>query len=410
MMATHGSAKSYAARRSRVRVYVVVVGHGLAVELLGGGDACLLSWPDVQGGALVRVLAVAEHVGAPPQGPRHLQGQPPSRATSPGAYAGREPGRDRDVVGGGVHDERLGGARWRRWSSVKPPSASAASTSAYLEGSMTTATEPWFLAAAWTIEGSADVDLLHALLRRGAGRHRGLERVQVRDQQLERLDAEPDQLSHVLAVAHVGEQACVHPGVQRLDPAVEALGEAGQLHPGRDRHPSGRDPGRRVAGGDDPRQPSRVQPGRQVLQPGLVVDADQRPPRSGSWSTADPHLPATDGPAFADHPAHRADEQRARSATLISLVQRRLVVIVRYLDAGLRHDRSRVHPVIDDEDSAAGDLHAVGQCIPARRASRGNDGSSAGCVFRQRPPKQSRNDGPTSFMNPARWMIRSGRW
>ncbi len=44
-------------------------------------------------------------------------------------------------------------ASWRRWSSVKPPSATAASTSAYLDGSMTTATEPWFLAAARTIDG-----------------------------------------------------------------------------------------------------------------------------------------------------------------------------------------------------------------------------------------------------------------
>ena len=40
-------------------------------------------------------------------------------------------------------------------------------------------------------------------------------------------------------------------------------------------------------------------------------------------------------------------------------------------------------------------------CVP------GNDGSSAGWVFRQRPPKESRNGWPTSFMNPAR-MIRSG--
>src|SRR3977135_2801506 len=86
----------------------------------------------------------------------------------------------------------------RRWSRVKPPAASAASTSAYREGSVTTATEPWFLAGgrgqAGGVRGgrgeggagavvlgggpdhgrAADVDLLHALLRRGAGRHRGL--------------------------------------------------------------------------------------------------------------------------------------------------------------------------------------------------------------------------------------------
>ena len=41
----------------------------------------------------------------------------------------------------------------RRWSRVKPPAASAASTSAYRDGSVTTATEPWFLAAARTMAG-----------------------------------------------------------------------------------------------------------------------------------------------------------------------------------------------------------------------------------------------------------------
>ena len=43
-------------------------------------------------------------------------------------------------------------ASWRRWSRVKPPGR-AASTSAYRDGSVTTATEPWFLAAARTIDG-----------------------------------------------------------------------------------------------------------------------------------------------------------------------------------------------------------------------------------------------------------------
>ena len=48
-------------------------------------------------------------------------------------------------------------------------------------------------------------------------------------------------------------------------------------------------------------------------------------------------------------------------------------------------------------------------CASASRTLRvpGNDGSSAGCVFRQRPPKTPRNALPTSFMKPAR-MTRSG--
>src|SRR5687768_2020884 len=44
-------------------------------------------------------------------------------------------------------------AKARRCSKVVPPSATAASTSPYDEGSTTTATDGWFLAAARTIVG-----------------------------------------------------------------------------------------------------------------------------------------------------------------------------------------------------------------------------------------------------------------
>jgi hypothetical protein len=54
---------------------------------------------------------------------------------------------------------------------------------------------------------AADVDLLDALGRRGAGRDRGRERVQVGYEQLERLDAELGQLSLVPGVRGIGEQA-----------------------------------------------------------------------------------------------------------------------------------------------------------------------------------------------------------
>ena len=43
-------------------------------------------------------------------------------------------------------------SRWR-CSRVNPPSATAASTSAYRSGEVTIATEGWFLAAARTIDG-----------------------------------------------------------------------------------------------------------------------------------------------------------------------------------------------------------------------------------------------------------------
>ena len=205
-------------------------------------------------------------------------------------------------------------ASWRRWSRVKPPGR-AASTSAYRDGSATTATEPWFLAAARTIDGPPMSICSTHSLRRGAGGDRGLERVQVRHQQLERLDAELGQLSLVGGVGGVGQQARVHPRVQRLDPSVQALGEPGQLLHLGDRYPRGRDPGGGAAGGDD-LDAGRVQPGGEVLEPGLVVDADERPPdRDLSQLPILTFLPRTDQPSRTILPT--VPTSRARSATLI---------------------------------------------------------------------------------------------
>ena len=60
----------------------------------------------------------------------------------------------------------------------------------------------------------------------GARGDGGLERVEVDHDEVEGVDAEVRDLGQVLGPAAVGEQAGVHGGVQRLDPAVEALGEA----------------------------------------------------------------------------------------------------------------------------------------------------------------------------------------
>jgi hypothetical protein len=68
--------------------------------------------------------------------------------------------------------------------------------------------------------GAADVDLLDALVGVGAGGDGGLERVEVRHEQLERGYAELRELGCVLGLAGVSEEASVDRGVQGLDPAV----------------------------------------------------------------------------------------------------------------------------------------------------------------------------------------------
>jgi len=88
---------------------------------------------------------------------------------------------------------------------------------------------------------TADVDLLHALRHRGAGGDRLAERVQVADHQPERLDLEVGQLREVRRVVGVREDCGVHRWVQRLDAAVQALGEPGDVLDRRHRDARGSD-------------------------------------------------------------------------------------------------------------------------------------------------------------------------
>jgi hypothetical protein len=87
---------------------------------------------------------------------------------------------------------------------------------------------------------------------------------------LERLDAELGQLGHVRLEPQVGQDACVDPRVQRLHPAVEALGEAGELLDRRDRHTCGLDGLGRRAGRHD-RDTGGVEVAGELVEAGLVV-------------------------------------------------------------------------------------------------------------------------------------------
>ncbi len=138
--------------------------------------------------------------------------------------------------------------------------------------------------------GTADVDLLHALWPARAAGDRLGERIQVRDQQLERRDPEPGKLSDVLGVAQVGQQAGVHGRMQCLDPAAQTLGKSGQRLNRRDGNPGGADSPGRAAGRDDlDRGP--VQRAGQPVQARLVVDADERPADGNLAHCCDPPDP-----------------------------------------------------------------------------------------------------------------------
>ena len=113
-----------------------------------------------------------------------------------------------------------------RSSRVKPPAATAASTSAYRSGEVTIATDGWFFAAARTIEGPPmSICSTHSSGEAPETTVCG-ERVEVGDDEVERLDPELRELGDVGVQPPVGQDAGVHLRVQRLHPPVEALREA----------------------------------------------------------------------------------------------------------------------------------------------------------------------------------------
>ena len=81
-------------------------------------------------------------------------------------------------------------------------------------------------------------------------------------------------LLQVLGAAGVGQQTTVHGGMQGLDPAVEALGEAGEVL---DLGHRQAEPGDRRGGaaGRDQLDPGVGEPAHEVLEAGLVVDGDE---------------------------------------------------------------------------------------------------------------------------------------
>ncbi len=122
---------------------------------------------------------------------------------------------------------------------------------------------------------AADVDHLDRLVVARAAGDRGLERIEVDDQQIDLGDPLRGQCGHMRGVVAPCQQAAVHAGMQRLDPAVEDLGKAGQIRHLAHGQPLGPQQPRRTAGRDQ-LDPQPRQPPRQIDQTGLVRDRDQR--------------------------------------------------------------------------------------------------------------------------------------
>ena len=224
-----------------VRVHVVVVAHRLAAELLGVGETGLVERVDVEGGLLVGVLAVAQGVrtipGAGELG-RELGGIDFSALIVLVHLDGVQRGRlgpvlggplvDGGVIGGGVR-EGLGGKPLALVQGEAGAVGHAGGDQCIIGRVGDDGHGGVVLGRAAHHGGTADVDLLDGIGLVGAGAHGVGERVQVDDHQVERLDAELLELLGVLGVGHISQNAGVNVRVQRLDAAVEAFGESGDI-------------------------------------------------------------------------------------------------------------------------------------------------------------------------------------
>src|SRR5262245_18017691 len=126
--------------------------------------------------------------------------------------------------------------------------------------------------------GPADIDLLDRLLARHAGPSYGLdERIERADHQVDGRDAVLLERGQVLGHVLAGQDPAVDLRMQRLHATVEYLGESGRLRYVDDPDTGVADELGGAAGRDDLHAEGGEPPG-ELDDPGLVMNADQRPP------------------------------------------------------------------------------------------------------------------------------------
>ena len=231
---------------------------------------------------------------------------------------------------------------------------------------------------------AADVDLLDQLVEGDPGPlGGGRERVQVDDDELERRDRRLRAALAVGGLARIGQDPAVDPRVERLDPAVEHLGEAG--HGGDVGH---RQTGLaqrpcRAAGRHQLEAASPTSPAANAASP-VLSDTDRSARRGRGTGRV------RDGRIEPHGSAVRLDRQRPgqqqrhgpRQQPVLDgpdpRVERRRVVAGQHADRFLGDDRPAVERRVDEMDRAAGDRHPVRQGVVARRARPGTPAAATG--------------------------------
>ena len=180
------------------------------------------TWDRVQRPALMGVLAVAQL----------LQPWAAHRVTLRhrllGSQLTRQVGGDGGVVGGDM-GEGLGGEPAAGRLADGPLAAEVGEYHAVLSSRDDNGDGVSVLGGGADHGGATDVDVLRRLLMRGAARHRLAEGIEGDGDDVDGGKAVLLQLRHVIGKVPAGEDARVHRRMQRLHPAVQDLGEAGQL-------------------------------------------------------------------------------------------------------------------------------------------------------------------------------------
>ena len=199
------------------------------MQLLGLGQPGRCGRVGVERGLLVRVLAVA-------QGPARRRSASPANCRPAVVAGGQGPARTSSATATSYSamSAKARAASARRWARVKPPSSSASTISGYAGR---VGHHGHRRRGSWPRPAPSP-----ARRCRSARRTRptlapeatvGLERVEVGDQQVERRDAQLVELRAVRVSRRSASRPACTLRVQGLDPAVEALGEAGhRLHRG----------------------------------------------------------------------------------------------------------------------------------------------------------------------------------
>ena len=215
----------------RVGVNVVVVAHGLAMQLPSSGQTGLAG-ALVDRSSLVGVLAVAQRMDKltshADEGRHSLAGDP---------VASGEPGGHRDVVGSGVGE-----------CSGCQDATLLAGVAALGQGSGEVlvlvrvgddGNARVILGGRADHRRATDVDLLDALVEISPARHSLGEGVEVAHHEVERFDVELGQLITMGLQSAISKDAGVNLRVEGLDATVEALRESGDLTDLGHRHPVG---------------------------------------------------------------------------------------------------------------------------------------------------------------------------